>query len=280
MQRRLRRSGLAAALLLALAPAAATAQGTQAGSETATGGAVSATLSWDAADYGVANGRLVITRAGVTAFDAKIPDVLCDGCMVAVAQKDDVTVQDLDGDGEPEVIVTGYTGGAHCCVVMGVYDYRAATGTYAQLVRDFASYGFVLKDLDGDGTPEVSSDDVRFEDLFSSHAASFPPPRIFRYEHRAGVGRLRDVTRSFPSLIRRNAAEAKKLFKRFSASDEILDAGGVVAGYVADQYLLGHGSTGLRELDRQIRRGILGTPKQAKAYRKRLLGVLHRYGYR
>lgn len=280
MPRRLRRSLLAALALGALLPGAAAAQAGKAGSQTATSGQVTATVRWDGAEYGIKNGHLTIVRAGVTAFDAAIPDVLCDGCLTSVAADDDVVVQDLDADGEPEVVVTGYTGGAHCCVVMGVYDFRAASGTYGQLVRNFASSGFVLKDLDGDGRPEIDSDDVRFEDLFSSHAASFPPPRIFVFEHAAGVARLRDVTRRFPAVIRRNAAEAKKLFKRFKASDEIVDAGGVVSGYVADQYLLGRGSVGLRELDRQARRGILGTPKQARAFRKRLLGFLHRFGYR
>jgi hypothetical protein len=280
VRRLLRRSALSAGLLLAIVPAAAGAQASKAGSETATGGDVTATIAWDAADYGIANGRLTIVRKGVKAFDAKIPDVLCDGCLTSVAAEKDVEVRDLDADGEPEVIVTGYTGGAHCCVLLGVFDFRAATGTYAQLVRNFGSSSFNLKDLDGDGRPEIVSDDVRFEDLFTSHAASFPPPRIFSYERPGGIARFRDVTRRHPSVVRKNAAEAKKLFKEFKASDEIVESGGVISAYVADQYLLGRGKVGLRELDRQARRGILGTPRQAKAFRKRLLGFLHRFGYR
>ena len=42
-----------------------------------------------------------------------------------------------------------------------------------------------------------------------------------------------------------------------------------------DQYLLGHGPTGLKELDKQIKRGAV-----KKSFRKKLLSVLHKYGYR
>lgn len=282
MHRRLRRSALLAGLLLACAPAAADAQyGQKAGTETASAGNVTATIAWDAAEYGIANGRLKIDRAGVTAFNAAIPDVLCDGCITSVVEENhNVEVRDLDGDGEPEVLVNGYTGGAHCCVLLGIWDYRAPAGIYGAVVRNFGSSSFNLIDLDGDGRPELQTDDVRFEDLFSSHAASFPPPRILSYGRPNGVARFKDVTKRFPAIIRRNAAEAKKLFKEFSARDGITDAGGVVSAYVADQYLLGRGQVGLRELDRQAKKGILGTRKQAKAFRKRLLGFLHRFGYR
>lgn len=48
--------------------------------------------------------------------------------------------------------------------------------------------------------------------------------------------------------------------------------------YLADEYLLGHGSAGLREYDRQARRGRLG--KDAKRGRTSLLKLLKLLGYR
>jgi hypothetical protein len=48
------------------------------------------------------------------------------------------------------------------------------------------------------------------------------------------------------------------------------------ASNVADEYLLDRGRVGLRELDRQIARGLLGTPRRAKAFRT----VLRDFGYR
>jgi hypothetical protein len=246
-------ASILAAVALAAAPPAV--------DETVTSGSVSARLHGN---------TLTITRDNAVAYDKAITDVVCDGCVLQGS--DDVQVTDLDGDGEPEVLVTAFTGGMHCCTLMGIYGYQAGTG-YDELTQDWQSAGFNLDDLDGDSRPEIATQDVRFEDLFTAHVVSFPPPAVFRYLHQDGRPVLADVTRAFPKLIKANAAEAKRNFKRFSRNNP--DGAGVVSAYVADQYLLGHGATGLRELDRQIARGAV-----KKSFRKRLLSVLHKFGYR
>src|SRR5262249_23604484 len=102
--------------LLALAPAAL------AKTETAMFGAVTSSLSYalvqDSFKY--TNRALTISRGDtqVLAADPTFGD--CDSPYCAPAgfgNIDAVHVQDLDGDGEPEVIVDLYTGGAHCCYV-------------------------------------------------------------------------------------------------------------------------------------------------------------------
>ena len=249
------------------------------GTETGSSGIVSAKLSWDAGEAGPSGARLEITRNGAVAFSRAIPKVVCEGCQLTPDSGDDLRVADLDADGEAEVIVTSYTGGQHCCTIMGVYGLIDTTGGYSELVQNWASSGFELKDLDHDGGLEISSRDIRFEDLFSSHFGSFPPPAVFEYQRPGDLApELVDATTRFPALIKRNAAEAKRQFSHLHRGDD--DAGGFVAAYVADQFLLQHGPAGLRELDKQIKRGILGSPKAAKRYRKRLLTLLHRYGYR
>jgi hypothetical protein len=237
------RSWMTAAVLaaFALAPGAAHAQV-----------AVSASLD---------ESTLTITRAGVTAFQQPIPDVICDGCVDARAE-----VVQADDDPESDVMVTASTGGAYCCWRVGFYTFDAQAQRYRELARDFGPAGVEIKDLDGDGTPELVSGDIRFEEKFGPHITSFLPPRIYQLSE----GVPADVTRMYPAAIRANAKDAKGAFKFLKGG-----AGGPVAAYVADQYLLGHGKTGLRELDRQIKRGRV----DAK-FRKKLLALLARYGYR
>jgi hypothetical protein len=268
-------------VLLALAVAAPASAQTMfpEGSETASSGNVSAKLSWDAGEAGPANARLQITRNGAVAFSRAIPDVVCEGCQLTPDSGGDLRAADLDGDGEAEIVVTSYTGGQHCCTIMGVYGLVDTTGGYSELIRNWGSSGYELKDLDHDGGLEISTRDIRFEDLFSSHFGSFPPPAVFEYQRPGDLApELVDATTRFPALIRSNAARAKREFSHLHRGDP--DGGGFVAAYVADQFRLAKGSAGLRELDKQIKRGILGSPKAAKRYRARLLKLLHKYGYR
>jgi hypothetical protein len=281
----LRRSGapalLAALALLVLAPGA---PAHDAGSITKSAGAVEATVSWDGAEFGVANPRLRIVRAGLTAFDASIADV-CPRYCVLVADSpqlpDDsiLHVADLDGDGEPEVVLDTYSGGAHCCITARIYEYRAATGTYARAPSvPFGNLGYRLQDLDGDGRPEFNGTDDAFAYAFSSFASSAFPPLILRFTRDAATGRtrMRDVTRSFPAVIRKAAASLRKDIRGAKRShDGTYEAQGAIAAYVADQYLLGRGSVGRAELRRARRRGLT-----AKGFERQLLRFLHRQGYR
>jgi hypothetical protein len=267
------RTLIAALVALLLLPAAARAQ-----TETVTSGTTTATLAWTPAEFGVTGATLTITRNGAVAFSKPIPDVVCDGCTLPGNGADDVKLVNLDGLDDDEVVVTASSGGMHCCSLAGFYDFNPATGSYDPLVRDFGSSGFNLDDLDHDGRPEIVTEDVRFEDLFTSHVGSFPPPAVFIFVRQDDVPLLADVTTKYTALIRRNASEAKRRFAKARKHDPAIR--GALAAYVADQYLLGHGATGLNELDRQIKRGVAGTPTSAKAFRSKLLRTLHRFGYR
>jgi hypothetical protein len=269
---------LASALAL-LGPAAASAD--KAGSVTAAGGAVQATLAWQAADFGVKDPNLTIARAGTPLFDGSPladAEVCSVGCLYAASNgATPLHVADLGGDAEPEVVVDSYTGGAHCCIVSDVLYFTGTT--YARAEHNWGSYGYALKDLNGDGRPELDGYDAAFEDAFTSHAASFEPPLVLAYDPTA-AGSLRDVTRAVPAAIRKNVKEALHIVavtRRHHA--ETL---GGVASYVADLYLLGRGREARPYLARARKRGDLRTAsgKAPRSFERRLLAFLHKQGYR
>ncbi|MGI8623482.1 MAG: hypothetical protein ACR2NB_08345 [Solirubrobacteraceae bacterium] len=273
-----------AAALGAGASLSAAAHAVPAGSQQATDGAVTATLSWQGSkeEYdGVRAPRLKLERAGVIALDAGIGD-LCDRCFFYGDAKDpNVQVADLDGDAEPEALVTTFTGGAHCCTDVGIWDFRANFGTYGHLVRNFGNGGYRLEDLDGDGRRELFSVDDRFAYSFAPYVFSARPPQILRWSRVPQVG-LTDVTREFPQVIRKDAAELRRVLRGRAKG---VDLRGSLAAYVADMYLLDRGREGRAEIARVRRRSRLGRSGDrawpgGRRFEPALLAFLKEAGYR
>jgi len=231
------RTLLPALVVLLALPAAAVAK-----TETAASGPVTATLSYDvdSSGFDASNVRLAIARAGATVFDRAVPEP-CRQCAVVPAGLqsgvDSLTIKDLDGDGEPEVLFDMYTGGAHCCSFTWIYRFDG--GTYAGTPAVWGNAGYTLADLDHNGTLELRSFDDSFAYEFTDYADSAFPPLIYSYR----AGALTDVTRSFPKLV---SADAKVQLRRYKRLHRRRDIRGVVAAYVADEYLLGHPARGLK----------------------------------
>lgn len=267
-----------AALAATLVGAATARADITTGTETATAGRVTATLSWETGEFSPAHTALTITRDGVVAFQRRVPK-LCgdDGCDRDSQDSDDFQVVDLDHDGEPEVFARSRDNG-RCCVTLAVYAYDPASGTYSEFTHTWGDGPVDLASVDGRGPREIIARDDRFDAVIGG-PFRFVPPRVFHFQRDAGVARLVDVTRRFRSVIRSDAS-GSKLFLRDLKQDEHSFAAGLAVSYVADEYLLGRGRVGLRELDRQIARGVLGTPRKAQALRGRLLRALTRFGYR
>jgi hypothetical protein len=272
---------IAAVAALAVLPGAATAD--DAGSLTASSGAVQAALSWQKAKFGVADPRLVIARAGAMLFDGS-PVAGSDSCsegycsfLASGKRKSALQVADLNGDGEPEVLVDVYSGGAHCCALTEIASFNG-TG-YGVLEAYWGNTGYELGDLDRDGRPELVGHDDAFAGAFSSYAASFFPPRVLDYDP-AVAGALRDVTARFPALLRKNQRQALSALRK--ARRGHYETLGAVAAYVADLYRLGHGSEVRSYLRRARRRGDLRTftGSAPRSFERKLLAFLHEQGYR
>ena len=186
--------------------------------------------------------RVRITRAGKTSFDGALPNGFTQGYLNALPGEPLLGVRELDDEGEPEVIVSTFTGGAHCCFGAVVYGYDATSHAYRVVAHDFSDSGYRLAKTDGFSRPQFLSGDDRFAYVFTSFAASSMPIQIWRYS----AGDLLEVTRCFPALITADAT------RNWTAAVENAKTGepvtGVLAAYAADEYMLGAGQSAIKKI--------------------------------
>jgi hypothetical protein len=242
-------------LVAALAFAAPSVASAKQKTETLTHGNVTAVLTWNQGSqlFDVRGTHLTITRAGATLLDTDVPEP-CNGCGIMPAgaaggTAKSLQIADLDGDGEPEVLLDIYTGGAHCCV--DTWIYRLTGSTYTGTPAQWGDVGYTLRDLNGDGVPELRSFDDRFAYAFTDFADSWFPPQIWQFR----AGTLNNVTRNYPKLIRSDAKKTLRLIHGRARHKR--DLRGVIAAYVADEYLLGHGATGWKVVRSARKQGLL-----------------------
>ena len=207
--------------------------------QTAALGNVSATINWTVSEEGglVRNFRVAITREGQRLVDEPVTVRRCAaiGCALGPATfppaRRAVAVVDLEGEGEPEVVVDTYTGGAHCCTVSKIWRFDGEA--YSAIEHDWGNQVYRLRDFDRDGRVEFRSADDRFSYAFGSYAESRWPVQILRYRN----GRMRDVTRRFPRLVRRDMRAHRRPYVRSRRTRHVSRP--ALAAYVADLHLLG-----------------------------------------
>ena len=253
--------------------------------EVAEAGSVRATLRYDCTgrdrvstckDFSIR-----ISRAGAELVNERIEPRRQEGVAVGrPAGRKFVVVTDLNGDGEQEILVDLYTGGAHCCFYTLIYGYSFMTSDYERLRHDWGDPGYTLERLGSDRNREFVGGNPVFAFAFSSFAESRFPIQIWQYRPQG----LRDVTRRFPGEIRRDIRRLRRALRDFRR--ERIDLRGVMAAIQADRYLLGRRSAaaGWRELRRMAARGQLRRPRGSfgpagRRYLKALRRFLKRHGY-
>jgi hypothetical protein len=240
-----------------------------AGTITKASGDTSATLTWDRADYGISNPRLSVTRHGVE-YAITIVDVCEEGCILVADDTDVgygqsmVNVADLDRDGDPEVLVDSFSGGAHCCLTTRVLTWNGSGYTPSDVAWRDGSWK--LRDADGDGDRELVGQDPQFWGAFTAHAASAAPPLVLEKHG----DQIETATKKYKSLLRKDAEVRRRALRK---APKGVDVRGVLAAYVADQYLLRKGAVGRREVDRQRRAG-----RVSKGFKAHLLKKLKQFG--
>ncbi len=247
-------------------------------------GATSAQLSFlfrSGVFSGYSDIRLRIERQGAVLFDDRVPAPprnIAGGAPFPPGDDgvDALFVRDLDGDGEPEVQVDLFSGGANCCLFTSLFSFDSARGSYSHGQQVWGT-SYRLRDLDRDGRPEFVTSDHRLKYLFACNACQRLPPRIFALSNR----RLEDVTRRFPAVVRQDARFQLRLIRK----RDPFSYRGAVASLTADRCLLGQCRAALRQVRRLLRAGALDRqgrldyPPWGDAYVSKLGRVLRRFDY-
>src|SRR4051794_13495349 len=279
----MRHGWIAVLVLTFLAFAAPASAQVAAATKSLTGGQVTATLSWRKGEIFAERPPLQIVRGGAALFDQDLEDK-CKACNYLADADTALTIRDLDGDGEPEVLVDTYSGGAHCCTITPIYRWDGVDGVgYRRVTGFFGNVGYSLDDLDKDGRPEFVTADDAFAYEFAAYAFSAFPLKILAYgTDRSGRTALRDVSAGYTGLIEEEAAGFRKDIPKYRKDG---DPRGVIAAYVADLYRLGRKKQANAYLNGALRRGLLRSPDKIdiwpaqRKYIRELKRFLQKHGY-
>jgi hypothetical protein len=257
--------------------------------QTAQSGNVSATFTFSGSYPNFTGLHLSIAQGATVYYDEPVASKLC-GTYCAPGspsgEGSSVHVLDLEHDGQPDVVLDLYSGGAHCCSIEQIFSFEPSdsvepgTATYVETQRDFGDPGEQIVDLRHDGRYEFLTADDSFAYEFTDFAASGLPIQILTFSDR----RFLNVTRLYPKLIARDAARWRSAFNSM-ARQHYDDSVGVVAAWAADQELLGHSKLVNTFLANQLKAGHLNSalspeePSGAKFVAK-LRKFLRAHGYR
>ncbi len=98
----------------------------------------------------------------------------------SVKGKDFYSGKDFTGNGIPDLLISQWTGGAHCCNIVHVFEMdKTALRKLSSI--DGGSYGFEIKDFDGDKIPEISFWDWPIDYLFNSFSHSAQAKVVLKY---------------------------------------------------------------------------------------------------
>jgi len=115
-------------------------------------------------------GHLVFETENYNIFDPERPE----------DQTNPPLMTDLTGEGWPCLVVASYSGGAHCCSKLDIFQLGSEFKHLGSIDLEHGGAEFV--DLDGNGIPEVKLNDWSYAYVFASFSGVFAPEKILRYK--------------------------------------------------------------------------------------------------
>lgn len=144
-----------------------------------------------------------------------------------------IQIAEMDpGNPFPEVLMSVYTGGAHCCSDTRILTSSRDGRTWKEVeVGQFDGEPLEARDLDGDGRYELAMRDNSFLYTFGCYACSTAPLQILRLEK----GQMINVSAN--KAFRKWHVDNLRRIVEWASGDS--DRNGFLAGYVGQKILLG-----------------------------------------
>lgn len=191
----------------------------------------SRTVTEDGETFEVGTVSATVTYSGTAPFEVALDETVIPthGLWVGVGKLN-------KKDADPVVILTGYTGGMHCCVTFQLITrHQGAVRVLDLPMMDGDPDTGFPRDLDGDGIADIRRADDSFLYAFTSYAGSWPPPRLWNLRD----GALVDVSAE-PRFAKFWQREAKKVGK-YCRKGQV----GACAAYAAALARLGRAEEGI-----------------------------------
>ncbi|MDF0551889.1 S-layer homology domain-containing protein [Kamptonema sp. UHCC 0994] len=179
---------------------------------------------------------LVPTRSLAGNIDQKATEEISKGLLLSLR------VRDLDGDGEPEVLIDLVSAKSSGDSIRNnysyIYRYETIPKKYTLTQHSWGNVNYELEDLDRDNILEFKSQDGRFREVFANYTDSRLPLQIWQYRQ----GKMLDVTKQYPVQVYTNASELWVESSTRQSNNQ--DIKGVLAAYLASKYVLGQEAEG------------------------------------
>lgn len=196
-------------------------------------GNVRAELAYTKENFAYKDVSLKIIRNGETLLNQIVP---IEG---GLTKSLGFALRDLDGDGEPEVLLDFFVRGQGCCSYSLIYRYISAQKEYSFIQQRWGYVTYQLRDLDLDGIPEFDSFNSQFAMQFVNNPGdAFFPRQIWQYRQ----GQLFDVTRLFRNVVESDARSLWAEYQKRQGQKQ--EVKGILAAYLANKYMLGEGAQG------------------------------------
>ncbi|XGB41693.1 MAG: hypothetical protein LVS60_15815 [Nodosilinea sp. LVE1205-7] len=144
----------------------------------------------------------------------------------------------------PEVLLSSFTGGAHCCNQVTVLTSDASGHSWQKVeLGAFNGSPQPAEDIDFDNRDEYVTADDRFLYTFASYAGSAAPAQIWQLQGNQFV----DVTHQ-PQFIYFHRERLSGMADWFKQQDPEMEKNGFLAGYVATKALVGELQEGWQQM--------------------------------